>query len=271
MTHKKKMSHPSAIAANRALQEAIERRRIVSEPKPPIMETSAQLRCTCSRKLRQCDGNCLQWPLILVALLFWLPTQAQQPSLYLDFPDTNCTQLLGPSHDSVALSNLGYELTEEWISIGTDTFTGFWQHERFFVPDRGIVLSIMDCGVTFDYVPHFGANQEPTTYTSRWDKFIHTKSQPIATWSRIAGYGLMALGGYLGSEGERQRVINGLDSPAFHVNRDLSLACAFSAGATFTLSWTKTPGLKWWEPVLDIGLGSALWYATAQKNWETYK
>lgn len=207
---------------------------------------------------------------VLILLLFAFPAFTQQPSLYLDFPDSSCTTLLTYEDDSVELASMGYELNEEWVSIGTDTFPGFWLHERFFVPDRGIVLTIMDCGTTFDYVPDFGANQEPV-YSSKWEKFVHTKSQPIATWSRIAGYAFMAAGGYFGSEGERQRVINGLDSPAFHHNRDISLACAFTAGTSFTLSWTKTPNLKWWEPVLDIGLGSALWYAVAQKNWESYK
>jgi len=257
----------SEIQAARALQAAIEFRRLGIPP----ASTS-----TCEKQINTREEASRQPILrrIVCSLLLaftCLSGFTQQPSLYLDFADTTCTTLLTYEDDTERLAGMGYILNEEWVAIGTDTFDGFWLHERFYVPSRGIVLTIMDCGTVFDYVPNFGANQAPTLYNSKWDKFLNTKSQQTATWTRILGYGLMGLGGYLGSEGERQRVVNGLDSPAFHTNRDLSLASAFSAGASFTLSWGKTPNLKWWEPVLDATLGGALWYAVAQRNWESYK
>lgn len=195
-------------------------------------------------------------PVILLVLLslFTGNLSAQEPTPFLEESELisgNCTTLLDLDDD---ITPYGSILNEEWTTIGVDTFVGFWQFQRFFVPSKGIALSFYDCGVTYEVVPSFGdkpiaENSRPVTNFFTW------KSNSASQWARHIGYLTAGIAGYCGGQAEYLRFTNGLpihNGDAYHLNRDLSLWGLGGTGIALSTSWFKDPNLKWWVIPVDI-------------------
>lgn len=154
------------------------------------------------------------------------PTPWPSPS---EVISSDCTTLLDMDDDG---EPYGYTLNEEWISINGEEFIGFWLHSRFFVPEKGIVLTIMDCGVTYDQVPNFG-NRPITESSTPLQSFFTWKSKGVAAWSRHIGYSTA--------------FVAGITDPSV----------LFLTGVSLSTAWHADTHLRWWEIPLDLLLSGA--------------